>query len=111
MPRRKHAFPTSEIPHLWAHRVQDDGRNPQGNLYFRGDTIYSYRDSYPIASHVTSGEKNAVLIRAGQPYSVTTSGHISAVRSSLPEMSRSSRFRASRRRGRGHHRGRIMKPT
>jgi hypothetical protein len=84
MPRQRHVFPTSEIPHLWAHRVQDDARNPQGNLYFKGDTIYSYRDSYPIASHVACGKKSAVLIRAGLAYSVTTSGHISAVRSSIP---------------------------
>jgi hypothetical protein len=84
MARQRHVFPTNEIPHLWAHKVQGDARNPQGNFYFKGDTIYSYRDSYPIASHIASGKKSAVLIRAGQPYSVTTSGHISAVRSSIP---------------------------
>jgi len=81
MARTRHVFPTDEIPHLWAHRTQKDARNPQGNLYFKGATIYSYRDSYPIASHVTSknGKKQAVLIRT-DTYSVTTSRHISAVR-------------------------------
>jgi hypothetical protein len=84
MPRQKHVFPTNEIPHLWAHKIKGDARNSQGNLYFRGDTIYSYRDSYPLASHVISGKKSAVLIRAGQAYSVTTAGHLSAVHSSIP---------------------------
>jgi hypothetical protein len=81
MSRTKHVFSTEEIPHLWAHQKQEDARNPQGNLYFKGKTIYSYRDSYPIASHVTSktGKKHAVLIRT-DTYSVTTSAHISAVR-------------------------------
>ena len=40
--RKKHVFDTGEIPHLWAHRTQDEARNRQGNLYFTGDTIYSY---------------------------------------------------------------------
>src|SRR5689334_478166 len=88
MKRTRKVFPTSEIPHLWAHKTQDDARNPQGNLYFKGSVIYSYRDSYPIASHVTNGKtgkaaKSAILIRTDS-YSVTTSGHISAVRSSIP---------------------------
>jgi hypothetical protein len=88
MARTKHVFPTHEIPHLWAHRTQEDARNPQGNLYFKSATIYSYRDSYLIASHVTNGKegkaaKSAVLIRTDS-YSVTTSGHISAVRQSIP---------------------------
>lgn len=88
MARIKHVFPTQEVPHLWAHRTQEDARNPQGNLYVKGATIYSYRDSYPIASHVTNGKegkaaRSAVLIRTDS-YSVTTSGHISAVRQSIP---------------------------
>lgn len=86
--RQRHVFPTSEIPHLWAHKTQEDARNPQGNLYFKGSVIYSYRDSYPIANHVTNGKtgkaaKSAVLVRT-DTYSVTTSGHISAVRSAIP---------------------------
>ena len=83
--RQKHVFPSSEIPHLWAHQTQEDARNSQGNLYFKGATIYSYRDSYPIASHVvsTNGKRNAILIRTDS-YSVTTSGHIFAVRFAIP---------------------------
>jgi hypothetical protein len=84
MKRAKHVFKTSEIPHLWAHQTQDSARNSQGNLYFSGPTIYSYGSHFPIASHVTNkrGEK-AVLVTT-RTYSPTTSGHVSAVRSSIP---------------------------
>jgi hypothetical protein len=82
--RKKHVFDTGEIPHLWAHRTQDEARNRQGNLYFTSDTIYSYGSHFPIARHLTSeaGER-AVLFTTGT-YSVTTSSHCSAVRSAIP---------------------------
>ena len=82
--RKKHVFDTGEIPHLWAHRTQDEARNRQGNLYFTGDIIYSYGSHFPIARHVTSeaGERAVLLTTA--THSVTTSGHCSAVRSAIP---------------------------
>jgi hypothetical protein len=82
--RKKRVFDSGEIPHLWAHRTQEEARNRQGNLYFTGDTIYSYGSHFPIARHVTNdaGER-AVLLTTGT-YSVTTSGHCSAVRSAIP---------------------------
>lgn len=45
----RQVFPTGEIPHKWAHATQEAARNAQGNLYFKGPTIYSYRDSWPLA--------------------------------------------------------------
>jgi hypothetical protein len=82
--RKKHVFDTGAIPHLWAHRTQDKARNRQGNLYFTGDTIYSYGSHFPIARHVTNdaGERAVLLTTAA--YSVTTSSHRSAVRSAIP---------------------------
>jgi hypothetical protein len=82
--RKKCVFDTGEIPHLWAHRTQDEARNRQGNLYFNGATIYSYGSHFPIARHVTNkaGERAVLLTTA--TYSVTTSGHCSAVRSAIP---------------------------
>lgn len=50
----RHVFPTSEVPHLWAHQSQSDARNPQGNLFFEGATIYSYRRSWPLARIYTN---------------------------------------------------------
>jgi len=82
--RKKHVFDTGEIPHLWAHRTQDDARNKQGNLYFTGDTIYSYGSHFPIARHVTNDAGERAVLLTTATYSVTTSSHCSAVRSAIP---------------------------
>lgn len=84
MARTKTVFGTSEIPHLWAHQTQLEARNQQGNLYFRGDTIYSYRDSFPIGRHVTNSRGEKAVLISSNKYSVTTASHISAVVHSLP---------------------------
>jgi hypothetical protein len=82
--RKKHVFDTGEIPHLWAHRTQEDARNRQGNLYFTGDTIYSYGSHFPIARHVTNDAGQRAVLFTTATYSVTTSSHCSAVRSAIP---------------------------
>lgn len=74
---RRQVFPTSEIPHLWAHQTQESARNPQGNLYFRGPTIYSYRDSWPLARIYTRKDRgraaDATLVLTNcERYSATT---------------------------------------
>lgn len=85
MARHREVFPTSEIPHKWAHAAQDSARNPQGNLYFRGATLYSYRDSYPIARIYR--KKNATLVlHVENTYSVTTAGHCHAARQAASHM-------------------------
>src|SRR5450759_1366361 len=82
--RKKHVFDTGEIPHLWAHRTEDDARNKQVNLYFTGDTIYSYGSHFPIARHVTNDAGERAVLLTIATYSVTTSSHCSAVRSAIP---------------------------
>jgi hypothetical protein len=82
--RKKHVFDTGEIPHLWAHRTQDEARNRQGNLYFTGDTIYSYGSHFPVARHVTNDTGERAVLFTTATYSVTTSSHCSAVRSAIP---------------------------
>ncbi len=62
MKRQRHVFPNREIPHLWAHKTQDEGRNGTGSFYFTGATIYSYGSHFPIATHVT-GVVRAVKAR------------------------------------------------
>ena len=69
--RKKHVFDTGEIPHLWAHRTQDEARNRQGNLYFTGDTIYSYGSHFPIARHVTNDAGERAVLFTTATYSVT----------------------------------------
>ena len=82
--RKKYVFDTGEIPHLWAHRTQDEARNRQGNLYFTGDTIYSYGSHFPIARHVTNDAGERAVLFNTATYSVTTASHCSAVRSAIP---------------------------
>src|SRR5579872_324467 len=85
MARTKHVFPTDEIAHLWAHsKTQDDARNPGGNFYFSGDTIYSYGSHFPIARHVTNEQGQAAILFTNQTYSNTTAKHIGQVRRAIP---------------------------
>jgi hypothetical protein len=82
--RKKHVFDTGQIPHLWAHRTQEEARNRQGNLYFTGDIIYSYGSHFPIAHHVANDAGERAVLFTTATYSVTTSSHCSAVRSAIP---------------------------
>lgn len=82
--RKKYVVDTGEIPHLWAHRTQDEARNRQGNLYFTGDTIYSYGSHFPIARHVANDAGERAVLFTTATYSVTTTSHCSAVRSAIP---------------------------
>ena len=82
--RKKCVFDTGEIPHLWAHRTQEEARNRQGNLYFTGNTICSYGSHFPIARHVTNDAGELAVLLTTATYSVTTSSHCSAVRSAIP---------------------------
>ena len=82
--RVKRVVSSGQVPHLWFHKVQSTAKNSNGSLYFDGPTIFSYGSHFPIARHVQSGKKSAVLFTE-KDYSVTTSGHKSAVRSAIPE--------------------------
>ena len=82
--RQRHVFPNREIPHLWAHQTQAEARNGTGSFYFRGATIYSYGSHFPIATHVTGTQGQAGILFTSDKNSVTTSQHMSAVRSAIP---------------------------
>lgn len=79
----KRVVGSGEVPHLWFHATQSEARNANRSLYFEGDTIYSYGRHFPIARHVAKGKDRAVLFTT-RSYSVTTSGHCSAVRMAIP---------------------------
>ncbi len=71
----KKVFPPAMVAHLWANRSQDQARNAGESFYFTGPTIYSYRDSYPIAHHL----KNGPIVWRDDCYSNTTARHKSHV--------------------------------
>jgi hypothetical protein len=66
-------FSNSELAHLWANKVQAEGSG--SNMYFEGDTIYSYGRHFPIARHY----KDSVVFTTAS-YSNTTAKHMSHVR-------------------------------
>lgn len=76
MARQKRVFDTGEVAHVWARQTQSEGRNPQGNFYFTGDTIYSYGGHFPIARIVTRKKRTCVLFTT-RTYSNTTNTHLS----------------------------------
>lgn len=94
--RLKHVFDNPS--HVWAHPRQKDGSgfeqteawNGQKNFFFRtidsGDVrvLYSYRDTYPVGSTFVHKKKQVYLVRSGQPYSVTTAGHMSCAKQAVP---------------------------
>jgi hypothetical protein len=53
--RQKQVFPRDTVAHLWAHKAQDSARDPSGNFYFTGPTIYSYGPHFAMA-HILADE-------------------------------------------------------
>ena len=74
---------SSEVAHLWANKIQSDARNPQGNIYFEGDTIWSYGPHFPMARHV-----DGVVLITTKTWSVTTSKHQSEVAYACNQLTR-----------------------
>jgi hypothetical protein len=68
----------STLAHLWANKTQSEARNSIGSLYYHNDTIYSYRNSFPIGKHVERNGIHKVLITL-RTYSNTTAKHINVV--------------------------------
>jgi hypothetical protein len=86
--RKKQVFSTGEIPHLFAHKVQESGRNAQGNFYFTGAdgvpvSLWSYGSHWEIARHVTTKRGNAVLWNSDTT-TVTTTGQTRETLSAIP---------------------------
>lgn len=69
----------SDVAHIFAQRTQDEGR--AGNIFFEGDTIYSYGYHFPIARFI-DGQKVLFTLDS---YSTSTSKHIGIVSSALTQ--------------------------
>lgn len=72
----KHVFSNDEVPHIWAQQSQSSGRG--SNIFFEGETIYSYGHHFPIAT--IKGNDVFFTLRS---YSVTTAKHISRTQSAI----------------------------
>lgn len=76
------------VAHMWANKKQDEARTSTSNLYFNGDTIYSYGRHFPIAKHVDNGRGDSAVLFTTRSYSSTTAQHISIVRSACSHLNR-----------------------
>ena len=91
--RIRHVYPTVEIAHKWAHQTQADARNGQGNLFFEGPTIYSYRQSWPLARIYTNtaaytladNPETKLVLTNSSRYSSTTNRHQWSVLRAIPD--------------------------
>ena len=79
MARTKHVCRFDMVAHLWAHKSQEWAKNPAGNFYFQGDTIYSYGSHFPIARHVENKRGESVVLFTTRGYSHSTECHKSIV--------------------------------
>lgn len=83
--RVKEVFSNSrEVAHIWASGEYFTGRNSQGNIYFKNKTIYSYRDSFPLAKMMNDD----VVLLTTRTYSNTTAKHHRDVRIAIPRSSK-----------------------
>lgn len=67
----KTVFNNHECMHIFAQQTHDQGRTNNGNVFFTGDTIYSYGHHFPMAHFI---DNNTVLVN-NDSYSVSTSSH------------------------------------
>lgn len=82
--QRKHVFKASEIEHIWAQQKLASGRNPQGNVFFEGPSLFSYGHHFETARFVKPG----VVFITTRTYSSTTAGHVRAARSAVSHLKR-----------------------
>jgi hypothetical protein len=68
---------TDEVIHVFAQQTQSEGRNQSRSLFFEGKKIYSYGYHYLLGEFINNGK--AIIIN-DNGYSVTTSKHISKLR-------------------------------
>lgn len=66
-----------EVAHSWANKAKP--RLKGANMYFEGDTIYSYGNHFPVARHVCTDRNDNVVLFTTRDYSVTTSAHKSTI--------------------------------
>lgn len=68
---------TDEVIHVFAQQTQSEGRNQSRSIFFEGKKIYSYGYHYLLGEFINDGK---TIIINDRGYSVTTSKHISKLR-------------------------------
>lgn len=73
---RKSLSSHNEVAHIWAQRSQPEGKS--GNMFFEGDSIWSYGKHFKIAQFIENKGQTYVLFNSHN-YSISTSKHKSLV--------------------------------
>lgn len=70
-----------QVAHAWAHQT---GRHRKGfNMFYDGETIYSYGYHFPIAKHVTAPNGERVVLFTTDGHSISTAKHKTIVRRAI----------------------------
>lgn len=88
MARIRKVFSSDMVCHVFAQREQDEARNQTGNVYFWGDTLFSYGSHFPMAVFFDGAfgdKKKTVVLFNSSSYSAITSGHQSMARRALSQ--------------------------
>lgn len=72
-------LPNAQVAQAWAKQSQPEGRSGNGNLWFDGDTIYSYGRHFPAGRIVTAADGRKVALVNSDTYSTTTANHLGKV--------------------------------
>lgn len=84
--RIRQVWPRDQVAHLWANQSQESARTAgDGTFYFNGPAVYSYRNSYAIAtfSPWRDADGRRIVIMRREPYGVTTGRHMRAAADAL----------------------------
>lgn len=80
-------FKNAMVAHIWAQQSQERGHSGNWSFYFEKETIYSYRDTFPLARFVTIGKgknKRRCVLITSEGYSHTTDVHRGLVKGAIP---------------------------
>lgn len=69
------SYTNSDVAHRWANQIGTSCRTNNGNMFFEGNTIYSYGYHFPIASFITNDRGVGAILFTEASYSTTTAQH------------------------------------
>lgn len=78
----------NEVAHKWAHQAGRSNRARGFNMYYEGDTIYSYGAHFPIARIITREDGAQCVLMTTRTYSVSTSKHCTITRRACSHFTR-----------------------
>ena len=74
----------NDVAHAWANKT---GKHTTGhNMFYSGDTIYSYGYHFPIAKHRILPQGTEIVFMTTKGYSISTSKHLGIVHGSITHL-------------------------